>query len=120
MEHKEYLKINPTASIAILFIHGIVGTPNHFNPFIPLVPSTVSVYNLLLDGHGKAVKDFSSTSMKKWEEQVERAVIQLSETHKKIYIVAHSMGSLLAIEQALRNSKVSKLFLLARFIIYGA
>ncbi len=113
MEHKEYLRIESSASIAILFIHGIVGTPNHFNPFIPLIPSTVSVYNLLLDGHGKGVTDFSRTSMKKWEEQVEKAVTQLSETHEKIYIVAHSMGSLFAIEQALKNNKVSKLFLLA-------
>ena len=113
MERKEYLKIRPSASVAILFIHGIVGTPNHFNPFVSLVPNTVSVYNLLLDGHGKGVKDFSRTSMKKWEEQVEKAITQLSETHQKIYIVAHSMGTLFAVDQALKCEKVAKLFLLA-------
>ncbi len=113
MEHKEFIRINKESNTAILFIHGIVGTPNHFNSFIPLVPNTVSVYNLLLDGHGKGVKDFSCTSMKKWEAQVQTVVDSLSLTHEKIYIVAHSMGGLFAIEQAIKNPKITKLFLLA-------
>ena len=94
MEHKEYIKICNDSTIAVLFIHGIVGTPNHFNEFIPLIPDTFSVYNLLLDGHGKGVKDFSKTSMKKWETQVSSVVEELSATHQKIYIVAHSLGTL--------------------------
>lgn len=113
MEHKEYKRICDNSSIAILFIHGIVGTPNHFNKFVSLVPDSISVYNLLLDGHGKEVKDFSKTSMKKWELQVTSAVQELSLKHEKIYIVAHSLGTLLAIEQAIKNQKVYKLFLLA-------
>jgi len=113
MEHKEYIKICNDSTIAVLFIHGIVGTPNHFNEFIPLIPDTFSVYNLLLDGHGKGVKDFSKTSMKKWELQVSSVVEQLSATHDEIYIVAHSLGTLLAIEQALKNKHISALFLLA-------
>ena len=97
MEHKEYKRICDNSSIAILFIHGIVGTPNHFNKFVSLVPDSISVYNLLLDGHGKEVKDFSKTSMKKWELQVTSAVQELSLMHEKIYIVAHSLGTVLAI-----------------------
>lgn len=113
MEHKEYIRICDHATTAVLFIHGIVGTPNHFNPFVPLIPEGISIYNLLLDGHGKGVKDFSKTSMKKWESQVASVVEQLSATHEKIYIVAHSLGTLLAIEQAIQNQKVCKLFFLA-------
>ncbi len=113
MEHKEYIRINDDADTAILFVHGILGTPNHFNEFVSLVPESISVYNLLLDGHGKGVKDFSRTSMKKWEAQVASVVETLSLTHKKIYIVAHSMGTLLAIEQAINNKRVCNLFLLA-------
>lgn len=113
MEHKEYVRICDNSSTAILFIHGIVGTPNHFNEFVPLVPEAVSIYNLLLDGHGKGVKDFSKTSMKKWEAQVTSVVEKLSLTHEKIYIVAHSLGTLLAIEQAVKNQNICKLFLLA-------
>ena len=53
--HKEYKRIVENSPKALLFIHGILGTPNHFAPFIPLVPENLSVYNLLLDGHGKGV-----------------------------------------------------------------
>lgn len=113
MEHKEYIRINDNSDTAVLFIHGIVGTPNHFNKFVSLVPESISVYNLLLDGHGKGVKDFSNTSMKKWKAQVTSVVEELSLTHEKIYIVAHSLGTLLAIELAIKNKKVCKLFLLA-------
>ena len=113
MEHKEYVRISDYSKIAVLFIHGIIGTPNHFNEFVSLVPESFSVYNLLLDGHGKSVKDFSKTSMKKWEEQVASVVEKLSLTHEKIYIVAHSLGTLLAIDQSIKNKKVCKLFLLA-------
>ncbi len=113
MEHKEYVRINDDADTAILFVHGILGTPNHFNEFVSLVPESISVYNLLLDGHGKGVKDFSRTSMKKWETQVAYVLEELSLTHEKIYIVAHSLGTLLAIEQAIKIQKVCKLFLLA-------
>lgn len=113
MQHKEYVKISDHSDTAVLFIHGIVGTPNHFNEFVSLVPASFSVVNLLLDGHGKGVKDFSKTSMKKWEEQVASVVEQLALTHENIYIVAHSLGTLLAIDQAVMNNKVCRLFLLA-------
>ncbi len=113
MEHKEYKRIVQDADVAILFIHGIVGTPNHFKDFVSLVPQSLSVCNLLLDGHGKDPRDFSKSSMAKWEAQVACAVEELAATHREIYVVAHSMGSLLAIEQALKNKKITKLFLLA-------
>lgn len=111
--HKEYKRIAQHPETAVLFLHGIVGTPNHFRPFVPLVPDNMSVYNMLLDGHGKGVRDFSHTSMEKWRNQVAGAVGELLKEHKEIYIVAHSMGSLLAIEQALECPQIKKLFLLA-------
>lgn len=113
MEHKEYIRIREDSNIAVLFIHGIVGTPNHFSELIDLVPDTVSVYNMLLDGHGKSVKDFSKTKMSKWERQVASTINELSLTHEKIYVVAHSLGALLAIEQAIKSDKIAKMFLLA-------
>ena len=113
MEHKEYKRIHPDARAAVLFVHGIVGTPNHFAEFVFRVPEGMSVHNLLLDGHGGSVQDFSHTSMQKWEEQVKNAVDELCTTHSKIYIVAHSMGTLFAIDRAIENEAVKGLFLLA-------
>lgn len=113
MKHKEYKKIYEAAETAILFIHGIVGTPNQFQMFLPLIPEGMSVHNLLLDGHGMTPKEFSHTSMQRWEAQVRQAVDELSHTHRKVCLVAHSMGTLLSVEQALLCKKINRLFLLA-------
>lgn len=112
--HKEYKRIIDGADTAVLFIHGILGTPNHFKDFVSLVPQEYSIYNLLLDGHGKGVVEFSHTSMKVWKNQVENAINELLETHRQIIIVAHSMGTLFALQQSYERSReVNGLFLLA-------
>lgn len=113
MEHKEYVRIVKDSDTAVLFIHGIVSTPNYFAALVSLVPENYSVYNVLLDGHGKGVRDFSRTSKQKWETQIESVVDKLSKTHKQIYVVAHSLGTLLAIEQAVKNRVIAKMLLLA-------
>lgn len=113
MVHETYIRILPEASAAVLFVHGIAGTPNHFTRLLSRIPENMSVCNLLLDGHGGGVRDFSHTSMRKWEKQVETTVDALTKTHERLYIVAHSMGTLLAIEQAVRNARISGLLLLA-------
>lgn len=111
--HSECKRIVPGAARAILFVHGILGTPRHFDAFVSLVPEDTSVWNLLLDGHGKGVRDFTNTSMAKWEAQVREAVADLAQTHERVYIAAHSLGCLLSIGEALREPKVAGLFLLA-------
>lgn len=114
MNHQEYVRIVPGAETAVLFIHGIVGTPDHFDMLLPLVPAGWSVYNVLLDGHGRTVDDFGASSMKKWKAQVWDVFHQLGETHEQVVIVGHSMGTLFAIQLALeRPEKVPFLFLMA-------
>ena len=117
MEHAEYVRIVPGATTAVLFIHGIVGTPRHFQELIPLVdlvPREWSVYNILLDGHGRTVREFSRTSMEKWHSQVHDVFQMLSRSHKEVILVGHSMGTLFAVELAVaRPDVVSELFLLA-------
>ena len=110
---QEFRRVVPAADTAVLFIHGIVGTPRHFDDLIPLLPDTVSVHNLLLAGHGGNARDFARASMTAWEQQVEAAIAALAKTHPHIYLVAHSMGALLSIEAALHHKEVEKLFLLA-------
>lgn len=115
--HDEYISMVPGADTAVLFIHGICGTPDHFRELIPLqerVPENISVYNLLLDGHGGSVADFAATSGKKWREQVFSAFEMLASTHEQIYLVGHSMGTLFALQLAAEHPQnVKKLFLLA-------
>lgn len=113
MEHQEYCRIVPGARAAMLFLHGIVSTPRHFDDLIAMVPKDISVRALLLDGHGKSVRDFGRSSMEKWEAQVQQAVNDLSESHEKLYLVGHSMGTLFSICHAAKNEKIAGLFLLA-------
>ncbi len=107
-EQRRYIQ---NADTAALFIHGILGTPNHFRSLIPFVPSNWSIHNILLKGHGGSVKDFSDASMSKWKQQVHEALKFLMESHNKVIIVAHSMGTLFAIQEAV-ETQIAALFLL--------
>lgn len=113
MAHKEYRRMVPGAKTAVLFLHGIVGSPDHFRPFLSLVPETMSAVSLLLEGHGKTAREFSRASMQQWEAQARAAVEELTQNHDRILLVGHSMGTLLALEQAASCEKIAGLFLLA-------
>lgn len=116
MIHQEYIRKVPGADTAVLFVHGIVGTPNHFRELISLVelvPEGWTVHNVLLDGHGGDTEDFAATSMEKWKTQVRAAFDSLARTHRRVVIVAHSMGTLFALQLALEfPEKIPFLFLL--------
>lgn len=115
--HGEYIKHIPGAKTAILFIHGICGTPDHFRNLIPLqerIPNDWSVHNILLHGHGGTAADFAASSAEEWRKQIYEVFVNLANTHQRVLIVGHSMGSLFAIQLAARYpKKVDKLFLLA-------
>lgn len=113
MKHAPYIRMAENAETAVLMVHGIVGTPAHFTDLLPVIPESWSIYNILLDGHGGCVEDFSRTSMKKWETQVQTQLDKLLLTHRRVLIVAHSMGTLFAIQEASRcPDRVVGLFLL--------
>lgn len=114
MKHSEFKKEVTGSRTALLFIHGILGTPNHFKMFLGHVPKSRSAYGILLKGHGKTVDDFSAATMAMWKAQVKEKIEELSEQYDNIIIAAHSMGTLLAINASLAYPhKVKALFLLA-------
>lgn len=85
---------------AVLFIHGFLGSPDHFRQFIPKIPQSYAIYNLLLHGHGGEVLDFANSSMEIWKSQVRATVRALAKQFENIVIVAHSMGCFFAMESA--------------------
>lgn len=112
--HEEYIRKVPGSKMAVLMIHGIVGTPNHFKPFISLFPNDWSVYNILLDGHGSDVKAFGQTSMAKWKDQVFSCMEAILQNSDRVMILGHSMGCLFAVQAAVRYpDRVAQLFLLS-------
>lgn len=116
MKHEEMIRIIPGAKTAVLFLHGIVGTPNHFVGGVPItewVPANWSIHNILLPGHGREVADFARSNGKQWRCAARRAFCALAKAHEKVYIVAHSMGTLFAMELAIDfPEKIPALFLL--------
>ena len=114
MDHREYIRIVPGSRWAVLMIHGIAGTPAHFRDLLPIIPEDWSVYNLLLDGHGGSVEDFSHTSMTKWKQQVQSRLKELLSRHERLVLIAHSMGTLFSIQAAIEHpDRIARLFLLA-------
>lgn len=116
MRHQQTIRILPNAKTAVLMIHGIVGSPDHFRTVLPLedlVPEEYSLCNILLCGHGGNVQDFSHSSMARWRKQTMDLFITLANSHEQVILVGHSMGCLLAMEIALKTpEKVQVLFLL--------
>lgn len=117
MEHSETRRWNPEAKYAALFIHGIVGTPNHFRAVLPLeelVPESWSVYNICQPGHGGSVEAFGKSNIHQWRSHAKAAFEELAEHHEKILIVGHSLGTLFAMQTALAlPEKTAGLFLVA-------
>ena len=120
MTHETQIRTVPQSDTAVLLVHGILGTPHQFDPLLSAIPADVTMINLLLDGHGKQVEDFGRSSMQKWESQVAGVVENLSARHRNVLIVAHSMGTLFAIDAALAHpEKVKGLFLLSPPLCVG-
>ena len=103
--HSEYRRIVPGAQKAVLFVHGINATPRFFDEYVAALPADVSVHNLLLPGHGGSVRDFGRHSAAEWESHVRAALDDLRKSHEQVYIVAHSLGTLLAIREAVRDER---------------
>lgn len=114
MDHQAYIRVSKQRHTAVLMIHGIIGSPRHFDVLIPLIPEDWSIYNILLNGHGKTVRDFSHASMDAWRQQITDTTDELCRTYDRVVIIGHSMGTLFAMEQAIRHpNKIAALLLLA-------
>ena len=103
--HAPFRRIVPGADCAVLFIHGINATPRFFDETLSAVPENCSVHALLLPGHGGTVKDFARHTSAEWTAHVRAAVEELRKTHRRLYIVGHSLGTLLAIREAVREDR---------------
>ncbi|MEG1547929.1 MAG: alpha/beta hydrolase [Clostridia bacterium] len=112
--HRECICEHPTARTVVVFIHGVLGSPCQFQPYIQRLGDNVSFINLLLPGHGGTAKAFADSGMCKWQQYVDERICTLERRYDHIILVGHSMGTLLAIQAAIRYpARICGLFLIA-------
>ena len=96
----------------VLFIHGILGKPDYFDFLRPCIPAEeFHAEEILLEGHCGTPQEFGRASMARWRGQVAEAIGRLRAEGDRLLIVAHSMGTLFAIDNAVRGH-ADALFLL--------
>jgi carboxylesterase len=109
-----FQKCNDANSV-VIFIHGLFGSPNQF------VDLAEAVYNLgcaykcvLLPGHGKDMSEFSKFGGADWQRHLQNEIDTVKHDYKKIFLVGHSMGGLLALNAGmLKENNISGIFLIA-------
>ncbi|MCL2248788.1 MAG: alpha/beta fold hydrolase [Oscillospiraceae bacterium] len=103
LTHEPRFKQGSIDGEIIVFIHGYMGTPRQFDNLADIVClQGFSYTSLLLPGHGVSVKEFSEATHENWQEHVYNEIERLSLSYKKIWLVGHSMGCLLALHAAIK------------------
>ena len=88
----------------VLFVHGILGKPDYFDFLRPYVAEAgFRSEDILLEGHCDTPRAFGRASMERWRGQVAEAAARLHGAGSSLIIAAHSMGTLFAIDNAVRG-----------------
>jgi len=102
--HAPCYRENPEHKGIVVFIHGFMGSPRHFDRFAEQVyQQGFSTYALLLPAHDCSAKTFASGTAEMWQEYVDAEIARVSGSYERIILAGHSMGGLLALSAALRS-----------------
>ena len=86
---------------AVLFVHGIQGSPAQFQFLTRSLPEGTAYKNVLLPGHGGTVRQFRRSGRDAWARCVRKAAVELGQTNDRVIFVGHSMGCLLGLQAAM-------------------
>lgn len=93
-----YRQMVPGSDSAVLFLHGITGSPAAWFPIArALSHQGVSVVVPLLPGHGTRWQDLNATTWSDWLLAAKAEFDDLSQTHSHIVVAGLSMGGALAL-----------------------
>lgn len=107
--HSPFVEELENSNTMVIFIHGILESPNQFNNLSRIaIDNNVSVCAILLDGHGRTGEDFANSSLRKWESSVETEIKKYVDKYDNIILVGHSMGALLSIDYYFKFNKKIK------------
>lgn len=115
MEYKksEDIHIKNSLSDCILFIHGIFSSHIQFAKMINMFSNEgYSIYAVSLKGHGMESIHMTKIDHRIWLEQVNNTLNMLLRKYKNVYIISHSLGTLLTVNCE-RINEVKKCILLS-------
>jgi len=90
----------------VVFIHGFLGNPAQFDELAAMARTNGwAVKKLLLPGHMGPLHAFCKEGPRSWQHYVDAQVEKLRRHYKRILLVGHSMGGLLAVSAACRDAR---------------
>lgn len=94
----------PGSVVGCLLIHGFTSTPAELRVIgEALAAQGYTTKGILLPGHGTRPEDLLQISHQDWIDAAQHGINELKKTCKKIVVIGHSMGGLLALQMAARN-----------------
>ena len=99
--HQPYLREAEESDTAALLVHGIFGSPRQFEDIAEaLLAIGCSVMAVLLPGHGGSAKGFCEVRSGQWLAAVSEAAAYLRRRYRRVFLIGHSLGSLLCVLEA--------------------
>lgn len=101
--HEPFSIKSVSSDLAILYIHGIMGSPLEFRRITEaLKDENIHFKALLLPGHGSNGYAFARTGANTWQTHVKREIHHLKNNYSRIILIGHSLGGLLALNASLQ------------------
>ena len=103
----------PGNNEACLLIHGFTSTPAELRELREKIHEIgYTVLGVKLKGHGTTAEDMEKSTYLDWIESAVEGYRKLKDKYEKIYVIGHSMGSLLALHIA-KNFNIDKVIALS-------
>lgn len=104
---------------AVLFIHGLSAQKEDNEYFINKMSqySNIQLFAFTLPGHEN--NKMTKVKYEDWLNKAEEELKQILKKHKKVQIVAHSMGTIIAVYLASKYPQIESLVLLSSAFVFG-
>ena len=90
--------------VALLMVHGFGDSPQMYRKLLPeLANHDYYCKAILLPGFGKDVETYAASEVEDWLRKVKEEMAALKESHRQVWIVAHSLGGAISINHCLNQ-----------------
>ena len=105
---------------AVLFIHGLSAKTEDNKYFLEAMKKykNIDIYSFILPGHEN--DKITKCKRKEWLNKSEQELKKILKNYSKVTIVAHSMGTIIAVNLASKYKEVEKLVLIAPAFQFGS